>query len=179
MKKSLSALMAVFVMFIAFIGTASADSVPSAMYKAVNTELKQGNYDFDNGSLVLKHVKTIHLNKPVKKVSTIVMAVAEYNTVRDQIFFNTHREAVFYSPDQKMMVPIQTAAKIKAVTNYQDRYKSILKSNVHVTNILILLFMILLIPGLLALVWSKRQHSVLSYKLENDLFDGVGNKKYS
>lgn len=179
MRKSFAALMAVFVMFVVFIGTASANTAPSDMYKAVNKELKQGNYDYDNGSLVLKHVKTVHLNKPVKKMSTLIMAIAQYNTVRDNIFFNSHRDAVFYSPDTNQIVPLQTAAKISAVSKYQDQYKNIIGENVHVTNVLILLIFILLIPAFLALVWSKRRHSVLSYKLENHLFDGMDDKKFS
>ncbi|HET7656825.1 MAG TPA: hypothetical protein VFK37_00905 [Bacillales bacterium] len=179
MKKSFAALMAMFVVIFAFIGTASADTAPSDMQKAVNKQLKQGHYDYDAGTLQLTHVKTVHLQKPVDKVSTVVMAIAQYKTVRDQIFFTTHSDAVYYDPDHNKMVPIQTVSKIDAVKKYQDQYKSMLGENVQVTNILILLFFILLIPAYLAFIAVKRKHSVLSYKLENNLFDGTGEKKYS
>jgi len=179
MKKTVAALTAMLVVFFAFIGTVSAETAPSKMYKAVNKQLKQGNYDYDNGSLKLTHVKTIHLNKPVNKVKTLTLAVANYKTVRDNIFFADHHDAVYYDPDSNQMVSIQTALKINQVGKYQDQYKNILGNYVQITTILILLLFLLLVPGYFAYVWAKRRHSVLSYRLENNLFDGTSEEKYS
>ena len=179
MKKSFAALLVMFVVFFAFIGTVSAETAPSKMYSAVNKQLKQGHYDYDAGTLKLTHVKTIHLNKPVNKVKTLTMAVANYKTVRDAIFFTNHHDAVFFDPNSNKMVSIQTALKVNAVGNYQDQYKNILGEYVQITTVLLILLFFLLVPAFLAFVWAKRKHSVLTYKLQNNLFEATGENKYS
>ncbi|HET7579878.1 MAG TPA: hypothetical protein VFK33_11415 [Bacillales bacterium] len=181
MKKSFTGLLAVFVMLFAFIGTVSAAeaTVPKKMYKAVNKTLKEAHYDYDNGSLTLKHVKRAQLNKPVENMSTLIMAVAQYNTVRDNIFYTTHRDIVYYSPDTGKVVPPEVAGKTDVAVNYGAQYENVTGESVHVLNVLILLFLVLLIPAIFIYIWAKRQHSVISYKLDNDLFDEIGDKKYS
>lgn len=179
MKKSFAALIAMFVVFFACIGTVSAESAPSKMYQAVNKQLKQGHYDYDNGSLKLTHVKTIHLQKPVNKVKTLTLGIANYKTVRDNIFFANHHDAVYFDPHSNQMVSIQTALKINAVGKYQNQYKNIIGEHVQISIIFLLLFFVLLVPAYFAYVWAKRRYSVLTYKLKNNLFDGTGENKYS
>ncbi|HET7658412.1 MAG TPA: hypothetical protein VFK37_08970 [Bacillales bacterium] len=179
MKKSFAAAMTVLVMLFAFIGTASAEGKSGGMYEAVNKELANLHYDYDKGSLTLKHETTVNLDKAVKKISTLKMAVAHFQTVRDEIFFTSHTEVVYYNPETGKIIPNKTAAKIKRAVDYKAQYEEELGENVKVTNVLILLFLILLIPAYFAFVWAKRRHSVLSYKLENNIMDGVGKNKYS
>ncbi|HEX7065818.1 MAG TPA: hypothetical protein VF199_12180 [Bacillales bacterium] len=179
MKKSFAATTAVLVMLFALIGTAGAEETSGDMYKAVNKEVANLHYDYDQGSLTLKHVKTVNLDKPVKDISTLKMAVAHFQTVRDEIFFTSHTEVIYYNPEAGEIVPAKTAVKIKPAVDYKAQYEDEIGENVQVANVLILLFLILLIPAYFAFVWAKRRHSVLSYKLENNLMDGVGKNKYS
>lgn len=178
MKQSIAAMMAVFVMVFAFAGLVSAQTTSGKMYKAVEEQVSGDHYDYDKGSLTLNHVKTVHLDQPVDKVNTVQMAVAEYKTVRDNIFFTSHKETVAFDPDHNQILQDKTTAKIDAVKSYENQYGSE-SSHQGVWKIVVFMLLILVIPGLFAFVWAKRQHSVLSYKLENDLFDDVGDKRYS
>lgn len=178
MRKSIAAIMAVFVMLFSFAGLVSAQTSSGKMYKAVEEKVSGDHYDYDKGTLSLNHVKTVHLDQPVDKVNTVQMAVAEYKTVRDHIFFTSHKETVAYDPDHNQILQDKTTARIDAVKSYEHQYGDE-ASHQGMWDIIIFMLLILLIPGLIAFVWAKRQHSVLSYKLENDLFDGVGDKRYS
>ncbi|HEX6922392.1 MAG TPA: hypothetical protein VF149_01105 [Bacillales bacterium] len=178
MKKSFTAVITAFVMLFAFIGTVSAEETSGDMYKAINKELSEAHYDYDKGSLTLTHVKTVKLDQPVQKISTLKMAVAHFQTVRDEIFFAEHNEVVYYNPETGKVVPGKTAAKTDAAAAYKAKYEDELGENVEIGNVLLLLFLLLLIPGFFAYVWAKRRHSVLTYKLENNLMDGVGKSKF-
>ncbi|HET7626880.1 MAG TPA: hypothetical protein VFK44_00645 [Bacillales bacterium] len=179
MKQTFSAMLSLLILIFAFAGAAGAETTSGKMYKAVNKNLAEANYDYDKGSLVLRHVKTVQLDQPVEGIHTLKMAIAHYNTVRDGIFFKTHNEPVYYSPEKDQVLSVTIAGKIPATQDFKDKYEAEIGETTHVATVLILLFLILLIPAVLAYVFVKRKHSVLDYKLENGLFEGVGNNKFS
>lgn len=178
MKKAIAGMMAAVVMFFCMIGVAGAAETSGKMYKAVDEQTNDQNYDYDKGSLKLTHVKTANLSKSLDNVSKLKMAVAEYKTVRQSIFFTTHKDVVYYDPDAGEVVPESTAAQAKEAKAYSDKYSDVTGENMHISIIMGLLFLLLLVPAFFIYIWTKRQHTVLTYQLENNLLEGVGDPKY-
>lgn len=172
-------MMAAVVMFFCMMGVAGAATMSGKMHKAVDEQTNDQNYDYDKGSLKLKHVKSVDLSKSLDNVSKLKMAVAEYKTVRQDIFFTTHKDVVYYDPDAGEVVPETTAAKAQEAKAYSDKYSNVTGDHMHLTLILLILFVLLLgVPAYIIFIWAKRQHSVLTYQMDNNLFDGVGDPKY-
>lgn len=179
MKKTAATMIAAFAMMMFCLFPTAASAEDQDMYHAIDKKLADEHYDYDEGSLALQKVETANLDQPVEGISTLKMAVADYQTVRDNVFYKSHKDVVFYSPDTGDVVPTEKAGQIDAALAYQDAHQDETGSNVKVTAVLLFLSLILIVPGLIAFIWAKRHFSVLTYKLENNLLEGVGPNKYS
>lgn len=179
MKKAIAAIMTAFMMFFCFIGVAGAATTSGKLHDTIDKQFDSQNYDYDKGSLVLKDVKSVHLKKKVDDLTELKMAVAQYDTVRQDIFFTTHTEVVYVNPSSGEVVPPATAEKADEAKAYKDNYKDITGDYMHLGVILSLLALLLLVPAYFAYIWAGRQHSALNYQLKNNLLDGVGRNNYS
>lgn len=179
MKKIMAVGLAFIFMFFSLIGasmvSAAADVSPD-MKKAVEKNLSQEHYDYDKGSLALEHVKTVNLDQPIgENISTVKMAVAEYNTVRDSIFYSSHKQIVYYAPGENgKVLKLADVSDLGPAQQYKEQYKDITGTKMHLSVILPLCVLILLVPGFFAFIWAKQQYSVLKYKLKNNLLHNTG-----
>lgn len=178
MKRAVVGMIAAVVLFFCMSGIAGAAETSGKMKKAVDKQLEQQNYDYDKGSLKLEHVETKNLSQSLNNTSKLKMAIANYKTVRQDIFFTTHKEIFYFDPEAGEIIPQATAAKADEVQAYTDKVENLTGENMHIAVILGLLFVFLLICAYFIFIWAKQQYSVLSYQLENNLFEGTGDPKY-
>lgn len=149
------------------------------MVQAVAKKIAEEHDHYKKGSLKLHHVKTVEVGG---EIGTLKMAVAEYLTVRDTIFYFTHKQIVYYSPSAEggngKVLTASDVGKIAAAKQYQKQYQHLEGTFKHLGAILSLCALILLIPGFFAFYWAKQQYSVLSYKLKHNLFHQTGRYSY-
>src|SRR5699024_5019029 len=118
------------------------------------------------------------LDESVDDASKLKMAIADYNTVRQGIFKITHKEAVYYDPDEGDVVPSSKAVQASEAKAFKDKYESKQTDHINLGPILGLMALLLLVPAYIIFVWARRHHSVLSYQIENNLLEDVGQNKY-
>jgi hypothetical protein len=183
MKKILAVMSAFMVMFFSLIGTGTvlAETVTSGdTYDAIEKSLAGEHYDYKEGSLELKDPKTITLDEPVAEdVTKVTVALADYNTVRDNIFYFTQKEVVFYAPEKGETLTLADVSKAEAVQQYKSQFDGVTGTQMHYGAILGLCALILIVPGFFAFFWTKQQHSVLKYKLKNNLFNNTGSQSFN
>ncbi|MGC4376052.1 hypothetical protein WD019_03815 [Fictibacillus sp. Mic-4] len=172
MKKKLFAALSAFVFIFSFVSVASAASVPAGMEKAIEKGLKAEHYDLKKGSITFDNVQTVSNEDKELKTDQVVVAVAHYKTVRDNIFVTSHTDIVAYNPAKKLMLTDQETAKIGS------EFKSYVKAHEdqkgeHRDSVVIclLLALILIVPILLMTVWEKRQYLSTEWKIKNNVYN--------
>lgn len=178
MKKFIGSMVTLAVLLLCIPSIAGAATTSGDMYKAVDKFLSSAHYDYNEGSLVLKHKKTIKLDEPVQDMNKITAAIAHFETVRMGIFAISHKEDVFFSPKTGETIARATAAKSSKVKSYVEQYKTAQDMRIHLGFIMAILALMIVVPGFIMYVWAKRHHSVLTYQLENNLLDDVGDGNY-
>lgn len=179
MVKTLTWMFALAVLFLAGLpGLTQADAkAPKQMMSALQTQYKAAHYDYKDGSLIFQHVKTFQLSTPITvqkngkkvQVNQVTASVASYKTVRDYIFYKDWNEFAFYAPQINQVLTLGDVSNVKPLQDYQNKYKS--SVSLELGPILLIMALLLIVPFIVLIMWSKTKYSVMGYKIENNLLD--------
>ena len=176
MKKSLSAMMTAIlvVLFIfQFAGAAFAAEAPQEMVEAVDAAKQEALHDYDKGSLKLYDFQEISVNDPELDTGTVQMALAEYKTVRDKIFYIHHREVVYYDPENGQVLQEAQLANVPGALEFKEAYEGTLGAKLQLGTITVLVLIVPIVYILLLMyVWEPRQYSTTKFKIKNKLYYG-------
>jgi hypothetical protein len=172
MKKQLTAIFTAFALFLAMGTFVSAEQATDEMKAAIEKGLKSQHKDFNDGSLEITKVEAFQNNDSELDASEVVVGIASYETVRDNIFYFDHTAYVFYNPDTKEMLSEASVAKANPkIEEYKKAHETAIGTHMDYIVITALLFLLLLVPLFILGVWEKRQYLTTKFKLENNLYD--------
>jgi hypothetical protein len=172
MKKQLVAIFTVLALFLSMGTFASADQATDEMKKTIEKGIKSEHKDFKKGSLTLTDVQSFPNEDPKLEASEVTVAVANYDTVRDNIFYFDHTEVVFYDADKNELLAEAAVAKASdKIKEYKKSHESDLGTHMDVVVVTALLFLLIIIPLLILVVWEKRQYLTTKFKIENNLYN--------
>ncbi len=181
LKQLTAAMMALTLLVSGGTGVLAAENgakAPEEMQKATKDFLQDEYYDFNNGSLKeLSHVTKVEVNpeavegEEAQGPITVYAALAEYQTVRDNIFTFDRKETVYFDATNGKML---TATEIGAfqndtLTNYKEQFDHLGKK-MNLGWIMSLHALILLIPVYLMFVWGNQVYSSSRFMVENNLY---------
>ncbi|MCM3717987.1 hypothetical protein [Fictibacillus phosphorivorans] len=172
MKKQLIAIFTVFALFLSFGSFASADTATDEMKKTIEKGIKSEHKDYKKGSLTLTDVQSFPNEDSELDASEVTVAVANYDTVRDNIFYFDHTEVVYYDADKNELIAEGAVAKANdKIEEYKKKHESDLGTHMDVIVVTALLFVLILVPLFILTVWEKRQYLTTKFKIENNLFN--------
>jgi hypothetical protein len=170
MKKQMVALFTVFALFLSMGKFASADQATDQMKKTVEAGLKKEHKDMKNGTLSLTNVQSFSNGDPELDASEVTVAVAKFETVRDDIFYFDHSKFVFYNADTNEMLAEAAVAKANPkVLEYKKAHEAEIGTHMDVIVVTLLLSILLIVPLLILTVWEKRQYLTTKFKIENNI----------
>jgi hypothetical protein len=172
MKKQFAALITVFALFLTMGTFVSAGSATDEMKAAIEKGLKSQHKDFNDGSLELSEVESFSNSDSELDATEVVVAIASYETVRDNIFYFDHTSYVFFNPDTNEMLSEASVAKANPkIQEYKKNHEAVIGTHMDFIVVTALLFSLLLIPLFILSVWEKRQYLTTKFKLENNLYN--------
>ncbi len=140
------------------------------MMSAVNKQLKEEHSDFKNGSLEIRNTQLFEVSSEESDIKQVVAGTATYKTVRDNLFAFSHRDTVFYDPQNDKALTLQDVAVFPAVADYEEAQKDQNGKFMHVSVILMLLAFILIVPAFFMFFWEKRQYSTTEWTTANNIY---------
>ncbi|RBW71427.1 hypothetical protein [Bacillus taeanensis] len=173
MKKRLFALLTVLLVIASMSGVASAETASKEMTKAISANLEEQHSDYVQGSLSLENVEEVQVNDSEKDFNSVVLAVAHYKTVRDNIFFTNRAEVVYFDAANNTVLGQADVATIEAAANYKDVHSEELGSHLDMWVITLLNLVVpLLIMAFIMYLWEPRQYLTTRFKIANKLYNG-------
>jgi hypothetical protein len=172
-KKRLFALLTVIFVIVSMSGVASAETASNEMTEAISANLEEQHHDYVQGSLVLEDVEEIQVNDSEKDFNSVVLAVAHYKTVRDNIFFTNRAELVYFDAENNTVLGQADVATVEAAANYKEAHNEELGSHLDMWVITLLNLVIpLLAMAFIMYVWEPRQYLTTRFKIANKLYNG-------
>jgi hypothetical protein len=171
MKKQFVAIFTVLALFLSMGTFVSADTATDEMKKTVEKGIESKHKDYKEGSLTLSEIQSFPNEDPELDASEVTVAIAEYKTVRDNIFYFDHTEVVFYDAGNNELVAEGAVAKAKEIQDYKKSHESDLGTHMDVVVVTALLFILILVPLIILTVWEKRQHLTTKFMIENNLYN--------
>jgi hypothetical protein len=172
MKKQMVALFTVFALFLSMGSLVSADQATDQMKKSIETGLKKEHKDIKDGSLSLTEVQSFSNEDPELDASEVTVAIANFETVRDNIFYFDHSKFVFYNPDTNEMLAEAAVAKANPkVLEYKKDHESKIGTHMDVVVVTLLLSILIIVPLLILTIWEKRQYLTTKFQIENNVYN--------
>jgi hypothetical protein len=172
MKKQLIAMFTVLALFLSMGTFASADQATDEMKKTIEKGIKSEHKDYKNGSLTLTNVQSYPNEDPELEASEVTVAIANYDTVRDNIFYFDHTEVVYYDADKNELLAEGAVANASdKIKDYKKTHESDLGTHMDVVVVTALLFILIIVPLFILTVWEKRQYLTTKFKIENNLYN--------
>ncbi|WLD92416.1 hypothetical protein [Alkalihalobacillus sp. AL-G] len=179
MKKQLTAI--IMVLTLLFTGAANvyAAEAPEGMEKATKEFLKEEYYDYKSDTLDLNSdtfqkfvVETPAEEGKESKEITIYAALADFQTVRDNIFTFDRKETVYFNAtDGVMMTSTEIAAlNDKSLSAYKDQFEHLGKK-MNLGWILFLHSLLLIVPAYFVFVWGNQVYSITRFTIKNNLYN--------
>jgi hypothetical protein len=169
--KRLLGLVALFAVLFSVASVVSAAEVNNdELNTAVNESLKEEHYDYKDGSLEIKDAEVFTVEDPEGKISEVWAGVAEYDTVRDNIFYFSHTDVVFYDINGEKMLTATQAGNFDSLLQFKEQYKDETGKTMHLTAILLLLALILVVPAFYMFVWDKQIYSTTRFTDKGNLY---------
>ncbi|MBY6035140.1 hypothetical protein KUV80_00650 [Fictibacillus nanhaiensis] len=172
MKKQLIAVFTVLALFLSMGSFVLADQATDEMKKTVEKSLKKEHKDYNEGSLTLSEVQSFPNQDSELEASEVTVAIASYETVRDNIFYFDRVQFVFFNPDKNEVLAEAAVAKANPdILKYKKAYESQIGTHMDFIVITALLFLLIIVPMFILTVWEKRQYLTSKFKIENNLYD--------
>ncbi|WP_257351574.1 hypothetical protein [Pseudalkalibacillus decolorationis] len=179
MMKQFTAIMMVLTLLIT--GATSvfaAEEQPEGMEKATVKFLKDEYYDFKNGTVDLSTVEKFEVTPPAEEGKeaegpiTVYAALADFQTVRDNIFTFDHKETVYFNATEGVMLTATEVGKLKdkGLTAYSDQFEHLGKQ-MNLGWILFLHSLLLIVPAFFMYIWGKQVYSTSRYMIKNNLYN--------
>jgi hypothetical protein len=169
MKKLLSTVLAVMFMFGMFT-TVEAASSPEAMEKAADKYYEAVHYDYKKGTLELKEVETF----VGPENNEVYAAVAHYETIRDDWYLTTHTSLVFFDATNNKLLTKAEAMAVEGIADFEKKHKDALHAHMHWGVVFFINLLVVIVPAVVLVVWSKKQYSTTSFQIANNI---LGNEK--
>ena len=172
MKKQFVAIFTVLALFLSMGSFVSAETATDEMKKTIEKGIESKHKDFNEGSLKLSEIETFPNEDAELDASEVTVAIAEYETVRDNIFYFDHTEVVFYDADKNELLAEGAVAKANSkIQDYKKSHESDLGTHMDWVVVTVLLFLLIVIPLFILTVWEKRQYLTTKFKIENNLYN--------
>jgi hypothetical protein len=166
MKKLLSVMLtAVFSIGLFGMQVQADGTVSEKMEKSILKKVQGAHYDYKEDTLSFSEVETFNGSEE----NTIVVAIAHYETVRDDFFITSHSEVVYFDQTNEVVLKSSDVAGISAIAAYKKAHKGDLGAHMHFSIILLYHVLVVLIPVLIMAVWMKRQYSTTQYQVDNNI----------
>ncbi|WP_408007266.1 hypothetical protein ACJROX_21590 [Pseudalkalibacillus sp. A8] len=175
MLKQLTAIMMALTLLVSGgAGVLAAEDAPKGMEETTKKLLADEYYDYKNGTLELSNFTEVEVTPEGEEASgpiTVVAALAEFQTVRDNIFTFDRKETVYFdATNGKMLTATEVGAfQNDTLTNYKEQFEHLGKK-MNLGWIMSLHALILLIPAYLMFVWGNQVYSSSRFKIENNLY---------
>ena len=177
-KKMLTLFSAVaFAFFFTFSVSHAETATSGKMFDNFNKKYKQENYDYKAGSFQLEDVQTFNLDQPITvkngndqvQITKVQAAVAHFQTSRDGIFLKDWKDYAYYAPEANLILTEGDVMNVKQIKAYENQHTTSVK--LELGPIVGFMLLIIIIPLLLAYLWTKFGYSTLEFKLKNNLMD--------
>ncbi|WP_349408201.1 hypothetical protein [Pseudalkalibacillus sp. SCS-8] len=179
LKRVTAAMMAFALMLTGGAGVLAAVEKPEGMQKAVEKHLEEEFYDY-NKDYKLKLSETIKVEATPEAEEgqeasgpvTVYASLAEFQTVRDNIFTFAHREVVYYDATNKKVLSGTEVGKLQSdkLIDYKDQFAHLgKKMNIGWT--MFLHSLILLVPAYFIFVWSNQVYSSTRWQIQNNIYN--------
>lgn len=172
MKKQLVAIFTVLALFLSMGTFVSAEKATDEMKKTIEKGIESKHKDLKEGSLTLTDIQTYPNQDSELEASEVTVALANYDTVRDNIFYFDHTEVVFYDADKNELLAEAAVAKANPkIKDYKKSHESDLGTHMDWIVVTALLFVLIIVPLFILTVWEKRQYLTTKFKIDNNLYD--------
>lgn len=174
MKKGIFALIFALLVAFPFAGTAvHADDakVSDKVKKGLTSYIGEEHYDYHKGSLSIEEAESFEVSSSAdKEFSQVTMMVVDFQTVRDNIFFEDHTQVIFYDTEANAVLPDTKVLDLEQAKEFKDSHASETGSHLHMGVILFLHFLMLIVPAIIVMVVIKGWYSTLGFKLPNNVY---------
>ncbi|MCA0986400.1 hypothetical protein [Guptibacillus algicola] len=174
MKKGIFALILALLVAFPFAGTAvhAEANVSDKVEKGVASYIGEEHYDYDKGSLSIKESDSFEVSSSAdKEFSQVTMMVVDFQTVRDNIFFEDHTQVIFYDTEANAVIPDTKVLDLEQAKEFKDSHAEETGSHLHMGVVLFLHALMIIVPALIVLVFIKGWYSTLGFKLQNNVYD--------
>ncbi|MGP4082022.1 hypothetical protein ACTWQL_19225 [Pseudalkalibacillus sp. R45] len=177
-KQLTAAVMALTLLVSGGAGVLAAEDAPKGMKEATKKFMKDEYYDYKDGSLEpLSNLTKVEVTPEAEEGEeasgpiTVYAGLAEFKTVRDNIFTFDRKETVYYdATNDKMLTATEVGAfQNDTLTNYKEQFEHLGKK-MNLGWIMSLHALILLIPAYLMFVWGNQVYSSSRFMIENNLY---------
>ncbi|WP_261130720.1 hypothetical protein [Bacillus sp. Marseille-Q3570] len=172
-KQLAAAVMALTLLVSGGAGVLAAEDAPKGMKKATEKLLKDEYYDYKGGSLEpLSNITKVEVTPEEEgEPITVYAGLAEFKTVRDNIFTFDRKETVYYdATNDKMLSATEVGAfQNDTLTNYKEQFEHLGKK-MNLGWVMSLHALILLVPAYLMFVWGNQVYSSSRFMVGNNLY---------
>ncbi|WP_270179624.1 hypothetical protein [Alkalihalobacillus sp. CinArs1] len=173
MKKGIFALILALLVAFPFAGTAvhAEADVSDEVKKGVASYIGEEHYDYDKGSLSIEESESFEVSSSAdKEFSQVTMMVVEFQTVRDNIFFEDHKQVIFYDADANAVLPDTKVLDLDQAKEFKDSHAEETGSHLHMGVVLFLHFLMIIVPAIIIYVFIKGWYTTLGFKLKNNVY---------